>query len=383
MLQTKTSVLSLRDTKEAENVSGHMSGYNNHSDHDTHALPDCIGQGGFDAGYGGCDTYAPGSHNHDHCDGDGATQACHECGECAQTNTLALHEAIVKLDADDTEDDELDAMGDEESVFPINEIELDTPDCTGAPAPIDTAAPAQHFQLLPFKLQTDLHKCNGRSGVREIKWPEMSNFSYSGFYMDLADHAMVFITNVNGSTTSTKAIYPRTELREEHQWDIHSGQHYMNGRFSVNRLPAGKESVVVAQVKPGSFSAPFLKLRATVRGSTRPAYALEARVKVNGENGSIKPREISLKFKRKFQLGELLDFNVTVSHLMLTVTVAAVGEAAQTVTHDYRGVSVFDKNPGDLNYYFKAGSYCQSNHHKSPLGEQCEVRISTLEIKHQ
>eukprot|EP00966_Prymnesium_polylepis_P161253 3726619-Prymnesium_polylepis.1 len=154
----------------------------------------------------------------------------------------------------------------------------------------------------------------------------------------------------------------------------------MSGRLAVNRLPQGKESVVVAQVKPQSFSSPVLKLRATVYGSTRPAYRLEARVKVNNEAGSVD--EIGLAFERNFQLGEPFDFAVVVHGLQLSVTAAAVGESEETIVHNYTGSTVFDANRGVDEYYFKAGSYCQSNEDRSPLGEKCEVAFSALAIEH-
>lgn len=253
--------------------------------------------------------------------------------------------------------------------------------CINTPAPPGAAAPAQHFNLTAFKLQTHLPKCDGSpTGVREIKWPELADYNSSDFFVNSTNGAMIFITDVDGETTSAGATYPRTELREQQQWLIHSGWHYLTGRASVNRLPQGKESVVVAQVKPQSFSTPVLKLRAQVYTSTRPAYRLEARVKVNNQGGSVD--EVGLAFTRNFQLGEPFNFTITMHGLLLSVTVAAAGEPAQTVTHNYTGSNAFDTNPGIDDYYFKAGSYCQSNEHKSPLGEKCEVAFFALSHGH-
>ena len=52
--------------------------------------------------------------------------------------------------------------------------------------------------------------------------------------------------------------------------------------------------MIVAQIKPDSIGTPLFKLRATVKGSTRPAYLLEARVKVDNADGSVSETGLAL-----------------------------------------------------------------------------------------
>ena len=73
---------------------------------------------------------------------------------------------------------------------------------------------------------------------------------------------------------------------------------------------------------------------------------------------------------------------MTMSALILKVAVSPVGGSVETLTYNYTGSSIFDVNPGDDDFYFKAGSYCQSNEGKSPLGEVCEVRHGALHVEH-
>ena len=58
---------------------------------------------------------------------------------------------------------------------------------------------------------------------------ELETYTSSKFYLNSTDGTMVFITDVDGATTSASASYPRTELREMQQWPIHDGFHNMSG----------------------------------------------------------------------------------------------------------------------------------------------------------
>ena len=44
--------------------------------------PPCVGRSAFEAGKGGCPTYAVDGINRDSCETDGAEAACSECGAC-------------------------------------------------------------------------------------------------------------------------------------------------------------------------------------------------------------------------------------------------------------------------------------------------------------
>lgn len=248
-------------------------------------------------------------------------------------------------------------------------------------------APATLFDLSSFKLQTDLPKCPpGGSGVREIKWPEMQAFKSSKFFGD-ASGDVHFISDVTGVTTSRNTGYPRTELREmsgssSAAWNT-AGQHTLNVSETVLRLPPNRPAVVIAQIKSSigvMKRYPFLKMKATVKGSTAPNFVLEARVKYN-DPGSTVVKERGLAFSRRFALGERIDLSIVVSGLQLQVSARAAGEAWQTLTHDYSAVEPFSTTSGDL-WYFKAGNYCGSNLKYDVAGEQCEVALHSIALEH-
>jgi len=252
-------------------------------------------------------------------------------------------------------------------------------------------ASASTVDLSLVRLQTDLAKCDLAKGVRQIGGSELAGLSYSKFYTSSADKALVFKVDVGGVTTKGndgRTGYPRTELREltptgaMAAWSP-QGRHTLTVRESIHKFPAGKESTIVAQVKSNISPVkayPFLKMKATVKGSTAPQFVLEARVKYNTADGSV--GEKGLKFDRRFSLGEQFDIQIVVTGLLVTVSVNAVGEAPQTVTHDYAAVTPFNTVPSEELYYFKAGNYCQSNLKHSPAGEQCEVHMQSFAITH-
>ena len=237
--------------------------------------------------------------------------------------------------------------------------------------------PERFFNLNAWKLQTDLPDCDGSASVREIRWPHLANWSSSNFYVNQSDHALVFVTDVSGATTSASASYPRTELREmSGDWSIASGRHTLRQRVSIHRLPLGKPQVIVAQIKSNT-EPPTLKMRAKQVNS---GIRLEARVKYNGADGSVEER--GLVFDREYQLGEEFELHITEDRLLLAVSAGAVGEAAQTLTYDYGGVTPYNTTTAST-FYFKAGSYCQANAGNAASPEEkCEVHLHSLEAAH-
>ena len=267
------------------------------------------------------------------------------------------------------------------------------PPCALDPAPSGTVLPSSLLDLSNWKLQTDLEKCNRGSGVREFYGAELTSFSSSEFYGDSASNSITFITDVAGVTTKGKdgrTGYPRTELREltpsgsMAAWSSATGTHTMHVTQSVHRLPANRESTVIAQVKSNEEpikAYPYCKIRATVRGSTRPQFVIEMRIKYNDEAGAT--RERGLTFDRRFTLGEKIHITIVVeAPNTLTATVGADGETPQTFTHDYTQVTPFNLPDATSHLYFKAGNYCQSNLDYSPNGETCEVHMHALSVTH-
>ena len=167
-------------------------------------------------------------------------------------------------------------------------------------------------------------------------------------------------------------------------WGTDAGTHTLKVTKSVHRLPSNRESTVIAQVKSNYApikAYPYCKIRAVVRGSTRPQFVVEARVKYNHADGTV--GEQSLTFDRRFSLGEKIEIEIVVtSPNLLTVTVNAVGEAPQTVTHDYTSVTPFNQPGATSQLYFKAGNYCQSNLDYSAPGEACETKMHSVAVTH-
>jgi len=268
-----------------------------------------------------------------------------------------------------------------------SESPLSTPlPCEGDPAPEGSVPPASLIPAISlFKLQTDLPRCDGRShGVRQVLPAELASYSSSRFYGNATDGSVVIITDITGATTSLNAQYRRQELREMMQWPFATGWHSMLATMAVTNLPRG--GTVIAQIKPSvpDHNLPLFKLRAKAYGSTRPRFRLEARVKVNRGTNTLRPREIGLRFRRLFSLGEPISLQVVASQLVLHVTVTAAGEPPQTVTYDYHGVPAFDRSDAVENiYYFKVGNYCQTSvaTGASP-DDTCDVVLNSVEVTH-
>lgn len=88
--------------------------------------------------------------------------------------------------------------------------------------------------------------------------PELHSFSIDKYFHvePVQQNAVVFSAHAGGSTTKNTKN-PRSELREmfghnKAIWSTKTGKHTMIVKQAVTKLPAGKPSVVIAQVHQGS-----------------------------------------------------------------------------------------------------------------------------------
>lgn len=177
-------------------------------------------------------------------------------------------------------------------------------------------------------------------------------------YMYVKDGAVVFKTPVNGVTTAN-SDYSRTELREMKDlnwgnagWSNKTGVHTLTVRQSINHEPVVKPEVVAAQIHDGSDDIMQIFLQAN-----------KLYVRYNDDNS------LAL-LDANYVLGTPYDLQIVASGSHYKVS--------------YNGVQKLDVSKSGSGWYFKAGSYCQSNLSKGDVASAyCEVQIFSITVSHQ
>lgn len=105
-------------------------------------------------------------------------------------------------------------------------------------------SPGQVFNLSSFGLQ--LPVSNGKGGVMQVLQPALRTYSSPYFYTDPIDNGMTFWCPENGATTSGSS-FPRSELREETDFDLSPGRHVLNATVAVLSANSSKASVTIGQ----------------------------------------------------------------------------------------------------------------------------------------
>lgn len=172
-------------------------------------------------------------------------------------------------------------------------------------------------------------------------------------YMFMQGGALVFHTPVNGVTTAN-SDYPRSELREmkdtnwgNASWSNKTGTHTLNVREAITHEPVAKPEVVSAQIHDGSDDI----IQVFLQGS-------KLYVRYNDDNS------VAL-MDGAYILGTSFDLQV-------------IG-AAGHIKVSYNGVQKLDWSKSGSGWYWKVGSYCQSNvaHGDAPTA-YCEVIVYSL-----
>lgn len=190
---------------------------------------------------------------------------------------------------------------------------------------------------------------------REIHPPELLSFTDDFFRLDGTRGGVVFTANAGGFTTENSS-YPRCELREMSggrpaSWSNLTGTHTMTLREAITRLPEVKPHVVAAQIHDAEDDVVMVRLEGT-------------HLFVEYDDG-----ESEFTLDEHYQLGTPYELRITA--------------AAGRVQVYYNGTLAGDVPLAGDGWYFKAGTYTQSNPERGEAPEAAgEVVIYRLDVQH-
>jgi Alginate lyase len=185
--------------------------------------------------------------------------------------------------------------------------------------------------------------------------PALTTYSSRWFGLDAAKGGVVFTANAGGATTSGSS-YPRSELREMNggekaAWSSTRGTHTLEVRQAVLAVPPAKPEVVTAQIHDGSDDVMEVRLE---------GERLIAQYDDGGTDITIDP---------SYVLGT--PFNLRI--------VAAGGR----IDVFYNGVRRAQIPRSGSEWYFKTGTYLQSNTEKGDRAEAvARVALYSLRVTH-
>lgn len=185
--------------------------------------------------------------------------------------------------------------------------------------------------------------------------PELATYSGPWFRLNDSADGVVFTAAVGGATTKN-STYPRTELREliegdKASWSNTSGTHTMRVRQAVLALPAFKPHVVTAQIHDGDDDVMEIRLEGQ-------------RLLAQYDDGA---GEITID--PAYRLGTVFDLTI----------IAADGR----VLVYYNGARAAEIDRSGSGWYFKSGSYVQSNPDKGDAPDAVgTVVIHALQVSH-
>ncbi len=188
-----------------------------------------------------------------------------------------------------------------------------------------------------------------------VQAPGLAEYSSTWFHLDSASDALVFTANAGGVTTSGSS-YPRSELREmdgsdKASWSNTRGTHTMTVRQAVTALPKAKPDVVTAQIHDSSDDVMEVRLE----GSRLIAQYNDGRSDI-----TLDP---------SYALGSVYDLKI-----------AAADGRIQVYYNGAKKADIAQKGSG---WYFKSGSYVQSNTSKGDKASAvATVMIYQLSVSH-
>jgi Alginate lyase len=188
-----------------------------------------------------------------------------------------------------------------------------------------------------------------------VEMPKLADFSCSAFHLNDGKDGVVFTANAGGVTTSGSS-YPRSELREmdgsnHASWTNTHGTHTLTVRQAVTTLPKAKPEVVTAQIHDANDDV----LEVRLEGSRLTAQYNDGKTEV-----TLDPH---------YKLGTAYDLTITASGGRIRV--------------DYNGAKKLDIAKKGSGWYFKSGSYIQSNTSKGDKASAVAVVvIYRLAVKH-
>lgn len=195
----------------------------------------------------------------------------------------------------------------------------------------------------------------GKGDPDTVEMPELAGYSGTAFHLNEAKDGVVFTANAGGVTTSGSS-YPRSELREMSgsrlaSWSNGHGTHTLTVRQAVTTLPKAKPEVVTAQIHDDGDDV----LEVRLEGSRLIAQYNDGKTDV-----TLDPQ---------YKLGTTYDLTLTASGGRIRV--------------DYDGAKKLDIAKRGSGWYFKSGSYVQSNTSKGDKASAVGVVvIYRLAVKH-
>lgn len=188
-----------------------------------------------------------------------------------------------------------------------------------------------------------------------VNQPELAAYTDRWFHLDDAGDGVAFTADVGGATTGGSS-YPRSELREmagtEHaSWSNTTGTHTLSVRQAVTALPSAKPHVVTAQIHDAQSDVLEVRLE---------GERLLAEYADGSKDVTIDPAYV---------LGTPYDLTITATDGHVQVT--------------YDGKQVFDEPIAGSGWYFKTGSYVQSNPDKGDSADAvATVVLYSLKLTH-
>jgi Alginate lyase len=188
-----------------------------------------------------------------------------------------------------------------------------------------------------------------------VEQPQLATYSSSWFGLDDARDGVVFTANAGGVTTKNSA-YPRSELREMNgsekaAWSNSTGTHILELRQAVLAVPPAKPHVVTAQIHDGSDDVMEVRLE---------GERLIAQYDDGNENITIDPAYV---------LGTPYNLRI----------VAAAGR----IDVFYNGERKAEINRSGTQWYYKTGSYLQSNPEKGDRSDAvARVVLYSVRVTH-
>lgn len=166
-----------------------------------------------------------------------------------------------------------------------------------------------------------------------VNQPQLGTYASSYFQLDPAKDGVVFTADAGGATT-VGSRYPRSELREmngdlQASWSNTSGSHTMTVRQAVVALPTAKPDVVTAQIHDTQSDVVEIRLQG------RQLIA-------QYDNG-----KTNITLDPAYVLGTRYDLRIVAASSHIAVF--------------YNGVQKADIDQSGSGWYFKSGSYVQSN----------------------
>lgn len=232
------------------------------------------------------------------------------------------------------------------------------PPATPTAAPVAPPAPAAEFPAELLDLSDwSLTLPTGEEGSPdEVRQPELATYRDTWFRVDDTGTGVAFTANAGGATTENSG-YPRSELRERTgeeraAWSNTEGVHVLSVRQAVTALPTAKPDVVTAQIHDGDDDVVEIRLEG-------------ARLLAEYDDG-----DGSVEIDPDYRLGTPYDLEI----------VAADGR----VLVSYNGVQAADLPLSGDGWYFKVGSYVQSNPDRGEAPDAVgTVVVTGLRVSHE